>query len=148
MTADERGVRLLAALRHAVDDLGRYEREVSRSRLESDGDAWRMVRQALQEAIQACIDLAHVLLADMDAEPVDTYRGAFDALRVHADLPPDLAMKLSAAAGLRNVLLHVYTELDLGLIHEAYTTEREHLAQFAAWAASRMAREDGNPVGS
>lgn len=138
MSPEQRAVALLAALDKALLDLERYEREVPYDRLVRDGDASRMVRQALQEAIQACVDLGEKLLADVGAAPPDTYRGIFEALRDRSGLPDDLAASLADAAGLRNILVHVYTQLDLALIHSAYTDERATLARFAAWAAERM----------
>lgn len=144
MTAEDRSTRLLMALSTAVEDLQRYASAVPRERLETDRDAWRMVRQALQEAIQASIDLAHVLLARAKAPPAQTYRAAFAGLRDALDLPADQAEEMADAAGLRNVLVHVYTELDLDRVHAAYTGDLPRLERFLAWAAAAAAGDDAD----
>ena len=137
MAPEDRLPAVLAALRTALADLARYAVEVPFERLSRDRDASRMVRQALQEALQAAIDAGEVLLSRVGAPPPPTYRGVFAALQEHCALPPELADEMGAAAGLRNVLVHVYTVLDLERIHAAYTGERETLDRFAAWVAGR-----------
>lgn len=139
MGSDERLVRLLAALRAALADLERYSREVSYDRLVRDGDAFRMVCHALQVALQASIDIGQLFLAREGSPVPDTYRQTFLSLGDFCGLPADLAKVLAQAAGLRNALVHVYTELDLQAIHQAYTSEREALRSFASWAAARIA---------
>lgn len=137
MAPEDRLPHVLAALRTALDDLERYAREVPFDRLARDRDASRMVRQALQEGLQAAIDAGEILISRTGAPPPTTYRNVFDILRDHRGLPPDLADAMGAAAGLRNVLVHVYTVLDLQRVHAAYTTERPVLERFGAWVAGQ-----------
>lgn len=126
---------LLAALQTALVDLARYEASVSLDRLKRDGDVSRMVRQALQEAIQSSLDIGERLLAESGAPPPQTYRAVFERLATHAGLDPSLAADMSEVAGLRNVLVHIYAILDLERIHRAYTVDRGRLERYAAWAA-------------
>jgi len=42
----------------------------------------------------------------------DDYKGVFEILREPLGLDPDLVAGLSAAAGMRNVLVHAYLEVD------------------------------------
>lgn len=139
MAPEDRLTHVLAALRTALQDLERYAREVPFERLAGDRDASRMVRQALQEALRASIDAGEILLSRTGAPPPATYRGVFDLLREHCGLPSDLAEAMGTAAGLRNVLVHVYTVLDLRRVHAACTTERATLERFATWVAGRAA---------
>jgi hypothetical protein len=91
------------------------------------------VRQALQEALPAAIDAGEILLSRTETPPPATYRNVFDIPRDHRGLPPDLADAMGAAAGLRNVLVHLCTGLDFRRIHAAHTMERSVLERFAAW---------------
>ena len=145
MAPELAAVKVVDALRTALVDLARYETEVPYDRLCSDRDAWRMVRQALQEALQASIDLGQHLLARGGHPVPESYRATFTALRDHLGLPDDLATPMADAAGLRNVLVHVYTELDLRVIHPAYTTNREVLERWLRWVAAELARVPGPP---
>ena len=136
MAPEERLAAILASLEAALRDLARYETEVPAERLLRDGDASRMVRQALQEAVQSCIDAGEIILARSGETAPETYRGIFLALGDRAGLPADLAEAMAGMAGLRNVLVHMYTTTDLLRVHDAYTGEREILVRFAAWAAA------------
>jgi uncharacterized protein YutE (UPF0331/DUF86 family) len=141
MVAEQRLERMLEALQAALLDLRRYAVDVPHDRLVSDGDASRMVRQALQEALQASIDAGFFLLSRAGVPTPSSYRAVFLALRDQLGLDPGLAESMAEAAGLRNVLVHIYTSLDLERIHRAYTVDRSVLDAFAAWLA-------GQPEGS
>jgi uncharacterized protein YutE (UPF0331/DUF86 family) len=87
--------------------------------------------RALQVAIQAAADIAnHVLAEDSDVTPED-YGSTFSALADLGVIDRDLARRLRAAAGLRNVLVHVYVDIDPDLVWAA-VTQTDDLAAFAA----------------
>lgn len=66
----------------------------------------------LQVAIQAAIDVAvHVVAEETGATP-ETYGQAFELLGAAGALDDDLAADLRRAAGLRNVLVHGYLDVD------------------------------------
>ncbi len=69
-------------------------------------------QHAIQLAIQICVDIGAHLVAELALRMPDAYRGAFAALQEPLGLAPELVEGLSAAAGMRNVLVHVYLEVD------------------------------------
>lgn len=129
MTARESIAVLLGALDEALLDLEQYAREVSRERLGTDRGAFRMVCHALYVASQAAIDLGEVLVSARGLGPAGSYREVFDLLARAGVLTPALASRLGAWAGLRNVLAHFYTKLDLDRLHAAYTGDLEPLRE-------------------
>lgn len=46
-------------------------------------------------------------------------------------LPPDLAKKMEGWAGLRNVLVHMYLDVDHATIHEILRNDLDELEAFA-----------------
>ena len=74
-----------------------------RSRLAAD--------HAIQLSIQICIDVGAHLIAELGLEAPSDYRGIFKSLRP-AGLDAELAQRLADAAGMRNVLVHDYLEVD------------------------------------
>ena len=68
--------------------------------------------RALQLAVQACIDVAAHLVAELGLGTPDTYRDAFRGLAHEELLDEALAQRLGDAAGLRNILVHEYLEID------------------------------------
>jgi uncharacterized protein YutE (UPF0331/DUF86 family) len=68
--------------------------------------------RALQLAVQACIDVAAHLVAELGLRTPDTYREAFLGLAHEGLVHEDLAQRLGDAAGMRNILVHEYLEID------------------------------------
>jgi uncharacterized protein YutE (UPF0331/DUF86 family) len=92
--------------------------------------------RALQLAIQSCIDIAGHLVAELDLPMPSDYRGLFPELAA-AGLDPTLAKGLGNAAGLRNILVHDYLDLDDNAIWDALS-HLDDLRQFAAFAVERL----------
>lgn len=76
-------------------------------------------QHAIQLAIQVCVDVGAHLIAELGLRMPDDYKGVFAALREPLGLDPDLIAGLSAAAGMRNVLVHAYLEVDDDQVWEA-----------------------------
>lgn len=69
-------------------------------------------RYAVQAAAQACIDLAsHVIASEGWRVPQD-YGDTFTVLAERGVVSDELAARLRALAGLRNLLVHLYDEVD------------------------------------
>jgi len=71
-----------------------------------------MSERWLQLAIQGCIDIGAQLVAELSVDPPTDYAGVFTALAAAGHLDTELAKGLARAAGLRNVLVHMYLDLD------------------------------------
>lgn len=79
---------------------------------------------------QVCIDVAlHIVAASGTAAP-ETYGEALRALAPIVDLPHDVTARLAAAARLRNLLVHMYLEIDHGRLYDemAWIDDTEALA--------------------
>jgi uncharacterized protein YutE (UPF0331/DUF86 family) len=76
-------------------------------------------QHAIQLAVQICIDIGAHMIAELGVRMPDDYKGIFTALQDSAGLDPDLAASLSAAAKMRNVLVHAYLEVDDKVVWEA-----------------------------
>lgn len=77
-----------------------------------------------QTAIQAALDIASIILADQSARLPKEYKDIFPALAEIGVLPADFAHKLVGMARFRNVLVHLYLEVDL---HRLYRYLQEGL---------------------
>jgi uncharacterized protein YutE (UPF0331/DUF86 family) len=127
--------RRLAALCEALDDLA-LPRAGDAGELASDRVLRAAVERWLQVAIEACIDIAsHVVAAEGWTPPIAA-RDAFRVLASHGRLPTDLAERLGAAAGLRNLLVHDYASIDLVQLARIVRDDLGDLRRFAGYAAS------------
>lgn len=91
----------------------------------------------LQVAEQVCIDVGSHLSVEVGAPTPETYAGIFEGLERAGIIGRDLAEWLKLAASQRNVLVHMYQEVD----HEQVWDVLEELERFRefAEAASRAA---------
>lgn len=71
-----------------------------------------MTERWLQLAIQACIDLGTQVLTEQSARPPSNYSDVFKILGEKGVLSGDLANRLGDAARQRNLLVHLYMEID------------------------------------
>jgi uncharacterized protein YutE (UPF0331/DUF86 family) len=75
---------------------------------------WRTrlaAEHALQLAIQTCIDVGAHVVSELGLKAPADYRGVFESL-CPAGLDASLAERLAAAAGMRNILVHGYLDVD------------------------------------
>jgi uncharacterized protein YutE (UPF0331/DUF86 family) len=66
----------------------------------------------LQVAVQVCIDLGTQLVTEQSARPPSDYADVFTILGEKKVIPSDLSQRLSDAAKQRNLIVHLYLEID------------------------------------
>ncbi len=106
--------RHLAALRGAVAILRRHA-GVSSQALRADAERRWAIERGLQLAAQNALDVASHLASALGLDPT-TYATSIDGLVEANVLPPVFGERFRAVAGFRNVLVHGYLDVDLGLI--------------------------------
>lgn len=106
----------------------------------ADDDLQTKVERWLHLAIECCQDLASHLIAERGWGASPTYREAFTTLAKRDVLSTELARQMEGWAGLRNVLVHVYLDVDHVLIHQ---TLSEELGQLEAYATAITAAAFG-----
>jgi uncharacterized protein YutE (UPF0331/DUF86 family) len=116
-----------------------YATEVTRAQLEADLDAWLKVSRALELVAQACVDLAMELVARRGLGVPETNREAFVRLAQDGLLTLEHSEVLQGWAGLRNVLAHLYTAIDLDRLHAAMVEDKEAVRAFGRIAARELA---------
>lgn len=115
-----------------------YATTVSRAQLETDLDTWLKVSRALELVAQCCVDLAMEMVARRGLGVPDSYREAFVRLAQAGLLTPDETRALQGWAGLRNVLAHLYTSIDLDRLFAAMIEDKQHLRAFGRVAAREL----------
>ncbi len=113
----------------------------SKARFLQDRTLQLAVERALQEAIEACLDIGRLLLVDAGAPLPDTNRGVFVALAPRAALPPDRLERWTDMAGFRNVLVHGYDDVDLEIVYRVLRQRLEDLESFGRMAVSQLPAE-------
>jgi uncharacterized protein YutE (UPF0331/DUF86 family) len=137
MVDRDKADRLLGELTGCLADLRRYRDRITRQELNTVRDTQHMVLRALYVVTQAALDLAMHLGADMGLPPAATYQDAFRRLSEAGMLDGDLAERLAAWAGFRNVLAHFYSAVDYDRVYDALG-ELADLERFAAVVTTRI----------
>ena len=133
----DRRLAKLEALLRDLRALARVERErflVDRG-LQAQAERW------LQLAAECALDLAHHLIASRGWPVPSTYREAFQILQREGVLTDALSLHMQGWAGLRNILTHVYLEIDHRRLYEVLTGELASLEHYAA-AIARVSTVD------
>ena len=111
-----------------MDRIRRYARDlrlfaaVSREDFRSNRERQYAVLHAMQNAIEACIEIAsHIVSADRLGAPRD-YASLFSTLEENGILPGAAADVMRGMARFRNRIVHLYWDVDLDLVYEYLTT--------------------------
>jgi uncharacterized protein YutE (UPF0331/DUF86 family) len=127
---------------HHVDRL-RSRSDLTEEALRDDEDLWNTVLMDLQQAVQGCIDLAaHVCVDDGLGAP-EGPAGAFALLARAGRIDEALSLRLAGAAGLRNLIVHRYGDLDPPRVLQVITS---NLQDLQAFVRALYRRQDGPPT--
>ncbi len=110
---DEVVRRRLQYLAHVVDRLeADLPDRIEDLAAEAGGMAMDAAQHRLVVAVQAVADTAAHIAVCEGFGPPESYGAAVRSLSAGGILPDDLAERLARAVGLRNVLVHLYLEVD------------------------------------
>lgn len=102
-----------------------------------DRAAQAQAERWLHLASECVLDLAHHLIADRGWRTPSSYRDAIRVLAENAVMDDSLADQLDLWAGLRNVLVHLYLDVDHDTLFRILQSDLDQLEDFAR-AVSRQ----------
>jgi uncharacterized protein YutE (UPF0331/DUF86 family) len=130
--------RHLGALRDALGTLRRHAQRTP-AELRTNTELRWAVERGLQLCAQNALDVATHLVAAAGREAPD-YATSIDRLAEAEVLPQEFAARFRGVAGFRNVLVHGYLEVDLGLVQQALAERLEEFERFAAFVEGYLER--------
>ncbi len=107
------------------------KRNVSREELEGDYELRSAIERNFQLAIESTLDMGEILISVEGFEKPEDYKSVILILGKHAILPKDFAEEFALAAGFRNVLVHMYEEVDTGILHDFLHNRLDDFDTFA-----------------
>ena len=126
----------LAHIESCVSDLVRLARPDA---IDTDVRERRFVEHTLQLAIQAALDVASHIVSDRRLGEPRTNRELFGLLQADGWIDASLASCLRSMAGFRNVLVHGYDDVDLGVVHDVLDEHLGDLTAFVSAVRTRLA---------
>ncbi len=134
MTDPDLVAKKLALVETCVEQLRTLARPEA---LRTDVREERFVEHTLQVAIQAALDVASHIVSDERLGEPETNRELFDLLARAGRIEPALSAVLRDMAGFRNVIVHGYQDVDLGVVEDVL---RHHLGDLLAFVATVRTR--------
>lgn len=121
--------RKIGAVRQALARV-RTRQHLTCEQFIKDFDAQDVVLRNIQLAIQGCIDLASHIIADEDWRIPGSLAELVDVLKQRQVLTIQTANAMRSAIGLRNLLVHEYTELNLGIVYQVSQNQLRDIESF------------------
>ena len=100
-----------------------------------------MILYTMLLSIQATLDIAMHILAERKLRRPNTYRETFEILAENNIIPSDLATQLSDLAGFRNIIVHIYWELDLEEVYNILQKDLQYLEAFYSIAKDSLGEQ-------
>jgi uncharacterized protein YutE (UPF0331/DUF86 family) len=120
----------LNELQNSIENLKKLQKEISLDEFKKDRTKRNSVLHELQIAIQSCIDLGNHFISEKSLAKPETYKEIFDILKHNALIEDDIAEKMKELAGFRNVLVHMYLNIDLNKAYHILNKEIPSLERF------------------
>ena len=117
----------IAKIRQYVALLRKIRGLANESAFVKDPLVYGNAERYLQLAIQAVLDIANHIVADMNLSLPGDNKELFELLARHKVLSTRLAKRLTPMAGFRNILVHEYLEIDR---HRVYRALKDDLGDF------------------
>lgn len=137
-----RRLRRLDELLQRLDELADLSLEAFRD----DPIAQAAAERLLHLAIQVTLDVGAHVLSDRGVVDWEAYREIPDRLVGEGVIPRNLADRLARAAGQRNILVHLYLDVDPAQVHETLTEGLDAFVAFAGHMERLVAEEEeGGP---
>jgi uncharacterized protein YutE (UPF0331/DUF86 family) len=104
------------------------------------GLAWA-IEHGLQLAIQCVIDVCHYLVAGLALGTPATSQDAIALLRDTGVFPATFAHTLVHMARFRNILVHLYAQVDIGRVYDNLQNHLDDFGQFAQYILDFLAQQ-------
>lgn len=121
----------ITEIRRRLNDLRETAETIDEVKFLTDSVIADATERRLQVAIQACMDIANHLVAQIAIEkPQKENKEVFLILAKHKIINEDLAKKLVKMAGMRNILVHQYMEVKRQLVYDAIKNDLGDIRDF------------------
>ena len=132
--------RHLIAMRKALATLRRHAGASSAS-LGGDAERRWAIERGLQLCAQNALDVASHISSAAGLDP-GSYRSSIDCLVEAGALPAAFGERFRGIAGLRNVLVHAYLDIDLDLLARMLSERLDDFEEFASHVEHWLAGQD------
>ena len=104
-------------------------------------DNWELlsaVERNLQVAIEFALDIGEMIIIEENQERPETYKGVIEKLGNMGVLDSKFASDFSHSAGFRNILVHLYEEIDITRVFTFLTSKLSDFDVFSKYIAEYL----------
>ncbi len=136
MRDDDKILRKLSFMQRCVSYLKSVD--AGSSELENNYELRSAVERNFQLAIESAIDIGEIIISREGFERPEMYRSVFLILGKNRIIPGEFAEEFAQAAGFRNILVHMYEEVDLDILYTFLTERLDDFDEFARYVAEYL----------
>jgi len=133
MKTKEKVARKIKNMKGYVDFLRKHS--ANEEELLNDDLLKSAIERNLQLAIESALDIGEVIISSENLEKPEDYRSIILILGKESVIPMDFANDFQEAAKLRNILVHMYTEVDTAVISQILENNLDDFDDYARYIA-------------
>jgi uncharacterized protein YutE (UPF0331/DUF86 family)/predicted nucleotidyltransferase len=137
----DRVIEFLRLISADVQDL-REKAKISKEEYLQSRDVQAIVERRLQTAIESCLNIGNHLIARLGLRPPQDYADVFRILRDANILPSECAEAMVDMARFRNLLVHLYWQLDYERMYDSLQGRFASLEAFASHIGQWLREQD------
>lgn len=132
--------RKIRGMKRYVDFLKSHD-QVTEERLKEDYVLRSAIERNFHLALESALDIGEMIISAEDFEKPEDYRGVIQILGKHKVIPLDFAERFADAASFRNILVHMYEEVDTGRLHSYLRKNLGDFDEFSRYIAGYLEKE-------
>jgi uncharacterized protein YutE (UPF0331/DUF86 family) len=89
------------------------------------------IERYLEVSLECCIDIGEMIISSRGLRKPETYREVIEILGEEDILPQGFAERFAEATKFRNILVHMYAEIDVEMVYEILQNNLGDFDEFA-----------------
>lgn len=140
MDETEKVSRKLRSMKKYVDFLRKY-RSTTEEELQKNDLLKSAMERNFQLAIESALDIGEIIISTRDFEKPEDYKDIILILQKNKIIPKEFAERFAKAASFRNILVHMYEEVDVRKLHDYLENNLEDFNEFAKFVTKYLERK-------
>ena len=100
------------------------------------------IERYLEVSLECVLDIGEMVISKAGFRKPETYKEIIEILGEEGILPDEFAERFAEAAKLRNILVHMYAEIDIEQIYEILQNNLDDFNDFARYIARYIEKAD------
>ena len=132
----------LERLQEYVRILNSY-RKYSIQEIKKDFTLKGAVERYLEVSLECVLDIGEMVISKEGFRKPETYREVIEILGEKGILPEEFAKRFAEVAKFRNILVHMYAEVDVEMVYEILQNNLGDFGEFAKHIARYLENKEG-----